>query len=497
MNISQAKEYIRDSIRLYLKKDKIGQYRIPTENQRPIFLLGAPGIGKTAIMQQIAQEMGIALVSYSMTHHTRQSALGLPFIVEKEYQGQKFTVSEYTMSEIIASIYETMEKSGIDRGILFLDEINCVSETLSPSMLQFLQYKTFGQHRVPEGWIVVTAGNPPQYNRSVREFDVVTLDRLKILEVEEDYEAWKTYAMQKGIHPAIQSFLETNKEYFYHIETTAKGRLYVTARGWEDLSGILYLYEEEGLIVDETLIGQYVRVEKIVREFAAYYDLYRKYKKDYEPEKILNSQFDDEIYDKLNAASFDERLAFVGMLSAALMAHMTEVMEEIDFLDSLQDLLLSLSDEEKENLKVSLQNRQKDTKEQCEKQEAAGVLSVRMRRKAAKIADYLSKMIRETDDFSKVKEAFDLCVYTMEGRAARVTKQFENTLQFMEKAFSQGSEMLVFVTDLTVNNDAASFIAEFAMDAYAGYTDKLMLSNRKEELMARVRYITPPKELHL
>ena len=119
-------------------------------------------------MEQIAQELGIALVSYSMTHHTRQSALGLPFIEEKEYEGKNYRVSEYTMSEIIASIYDVMRESGIKEGILFLDEINCVSETLAPSMLQFLQYKVFGRHQVPEGWVIVTAGNPPEYNKSVR-----------------------------------------------------------------------------------------------------------------------------------------------------------------------------------------------------------------------------------------------------------------------------------------------------------------------------------------
>ena len=42
-----------------------------------------------------------------------------------------------------------------------------MSETLAPSMLQFLQYKIFGRHKVPEGWIVVTAGNPPEYNKGV------------------------------------------------------------------------------------------------------------------------------------------------------------------------------------------------------------------------------------------------------------------------------------------------------------------------------------------
>ena len=124
MNIKQAKQYIEHIVKLYLKKDKYGDYRIPVVRQRPVFLSGAPGVGKTAIMEQIASELGIALVNYSMTHHTRQSALGLPFIVHKEYDGKQVDITEYTMSEIIASIYDRIESSGIREGILFLDEIN-------------------------------------------------------------------------------------------------------------------------------------------------------------------------------------------------------------------------------------------------------------------------------------------------------------------------------------------------------------------------------------
>ena len=156
MNIAEAKEQIRNAMTAYFAKDAYGAYRIPIEKQRPVFLIGPPGIGKTAIMEQIAAELGVGLVSYSMTHHTRQSALGLPYIVEKEYGGKSCQVSEYTMSEIIASVYELMAQTGVREGILFLDEINCVSETLAPCMLQFLQYKVFGQHQVPPGWIVVT-----------------------------------------------------------------------------------------------------------------------------------------------------------------------------------------------------------------------------------------------------------------------------------------------------------------------------------------------------
>ncbi len=254
LNIKQAKEYIKDSVKLYLKKDEEGEYRIPVVRQRPIFLLGAPGIGKTAVMEQIAQELGIALVSYSMTHHTRQSALGLPFIAHKEYDGLSYDVSEYTMSEIIASVYDVMKDSGIKEGILFLDEINCVSETLAPSMLQFLQYKVFGRHKVPEGWVIVPAGNPPEYNKSVREFDVVTLDRMKILEVEADYGVWKEYARNRNLHTAILNYLDLKKEDFYLVETTVRGKNYITARGWEDLSEMILLYEEEDMKVEETLV---------------------------------------------------------------------------------------------------------------------------------------------------------------------------------------------------------------------------------------------------
>ena len=85
MNIEQAKIEITNTVRAYLKKDELGEYQIPAIRQRPILLIGAPGIGKTQIMEQIARECRIGLVSYNMTHHTRSSAVGLPMIMEKEF----------------------------------------------------------------------------------------------------------------------------------------------------------------------------------------------------------------------------------------------------------------------------------------------------------------------------------------------------------------------------------------------------------------------------
>ena len=196
MNIKRAKQEIKNTIQAYLLKDEFGRYVIPSIRQRPVLLIGAPGIGKTQIMEQIARECGVGLVSYTITHHTRQSAVGLPFIAKKEYGGREYSVTEYTMSEIVASIYNKIEETGLEEGILFIDEINCVSETLAPTMLQFLQCKTFGNHKIPDGWLIAAAGNPPEYNKSVREFDIVTLDRLKLIQVEPDFAVWK------GVRPA-------------------------------------------------------------------------------------------------------------------------------------------------------------------------------------------------------------------------------------------------------------------------------------------------------
>ena len=314
MNIKEAKEQIKNAMKAYFTKDEFGNYVIPVEKQRPVFMIGAPGIGKTAVMEQIASEMNVALLSYSMTHHTRQSALGLPFIVHKNYSGYECDVSEYTMSEIISSVYEMMEKTGVREGILFLDEINCVSETLAPVMLQFLQYKVFGRHRVPDGWIVVTAGNPPEYNNSVREFDIVTWDRLKRIDVEPDFSIWKEYAYSAGIHPSVLTYLEIKGEDFYKVESTVDGKSFVTARGWEDLSQMITLYEKNDIKVDEKLICQYLQNRKTAKNFAVYYDLFNKYKSDYQVDDILSGKASDEITDRARNAKFDERLSLLGLI---------------------------------------------------------------------------------------------------------------------------------------------------------------------------------------
>ena len=344
MDIRQAKDQIKNAMVAYFSKDEFGNYRLPTERQRPVFLLGAPGIGKTAIMEQIAQDLDVGFVSYSMTHHTRQSALGLPFIAKKTYDGVEYDVSEYTMSEIIAAVYDAMEATGKREGILFLDEINCVSETLTPAMLQFLQYKVFGRHRVPDGWIVVTAGNPPEYNRTAHDFDIATWDRLKRIDVEPDFAAWRDFAVESGVHPAVLTYLDIERDHFYRVETTVDGKSFVTARGWDDLSAMMKLYEEQGIPVDELLIGQYVQNAEIAKRFSVYYDLFTKYRADYQIDRILTGEADPSVTDRAREAAFDERVSLMGLVTDALGGRLREAVLEERAVEFMHGKLAAMRD---------------------------------------------------------------------------------------------------------------------------------------------------------
>ena len=73
-----------------------------------------------------------------------------------------------------------------------------MSETLAPAMLQFCRTRPLEPIRYRRGWIIVAAGNPPAYNKSVREFDIVTLDRVRKISIQADTDVWLEYAGGKG-----------------------------------------------------------------------------------------------------------------------------------------------------------------------------------------------------------------------------------------------------------------------------------------------------------
>lgn len=499
MNIADAKEQIKDTVEAYLLKDDAGMYKINPARQRPVFLIGAPGIGKTAIMEQIAQELQIGIVSYSMTHHTRQSALGLPRIVHNDFEGFEYDSSEYTMSEIVSSIYDYMDETGLRAGILFLDEINCVSETLYPSMLQFLQFKTFGRHRIPHDWIIVCAGNPPEYNKSVHEFDIVTLDRLREIEVEPEYAAWKRYAAQKGIHPAVTTFLEAKPDCFYLVQSKpGGGKSFVTARGWEDLAEAIALYEEMGKTIGRDLIGQFLRDDDIADSFSVYYNLFDKYRSDYQIMNILAGGAGLDIINRARGAEFDERVALLGLMLDAVANSCAHALEQEEVVIELRDILRDAKSKLLEGAAVD------DTvgvvtsarEQSLARKVASGTAKPSFERKEGLVIAKLKRLMEQCrlantvvgeTAFETISDAYRDEVNAIDPLVKTADTQMTNAIKFIEEAWGNGREMLVAIAELTTRQATTQFIAHYGNEEYYAHNDELQVDEHRRSLSERVR----------
>ena len=499
MNIAAAKEQIKDTVEAYLQRDDAGMYVIDSSRQRPIFLVGAPGIGKTAIITQIAQELNIGVVSYSMTHHTRQSALGLPRIEHRSFEGFEYEASEYTMSEIVSAIYDYMEATGERKGILFLDEINCVSETLYPSMLQFLQFKTFGRHRVPEDWIIVCAGNPPEYNKSVHEFDIVTLDRLREIDVEPEYAVFKRYAAEKGLHPAVTTFLEAKPDCFYLVESRpGGGKSFVTARGWEDLAEVISLYEKMGKKCDRELFVQFLRDDDIADKFTVYYELFQKYRSDYQIARILEGEAESEIMDRAKKAKFDERLALLGLLLDALGTSCAEALDQEEMVVELRDELRGAKPKLVGGGAVddAIEMPARRRLENLERKVAGGTAKREWRRrenlvirKLREIAAACTLAGTESGEeaFNTVNGVYRDEVAKIEPLVADADRKMNNVFSFVERAFGSAREMIVFVAELSTRSATTKYIAHYGNDRYYAHNDELQVDKTRKNLSDRVK----------
>ncbi len=445
MNIKEAKQEIINTVKAYLCKNAEGEYRIPAIRQRPVLLMGPPGIGKTQIMEQIASECGIGLVSYTITHHTRQSAVGLPMIKTEEFDGKEYSVTEYTMSEIISGVYKAIKEQRHREGILFIDEINCVSETLIPTMLQFLQCKTFGNQKVPEGWIIVAAGNPPEFNRSVREFDMVTYDRLRVINIDADLDVWREYAREREIHNAILSYLDIRPQNFYRAEADVDGLKFVTARGWEDMSSLMYVYEELGISINAGVVGEFLHNEDIAEDFAAYYDLYNKYRDDYGINNILAGNASPDIYRRMVEADYDERLTVVNLLLDTLNKHFKYAAE----------------------LKADTDSWYKSIKEKIKAGEDEGAID-KEKAEFSKQAEKLDSVEEQT--LAKLENAFDF----LEGSKQEISREDIGKLD---------QEMLIFVTGLTTGKESSSFLLVNPCDRYKSYSAMYLKGGRRNQLL--------------
>lgn len=330
--------------------------------------------------------------------------------------------------------------------------------------------------------MIVAAGNPPEYNRSVREFDMVTLDRVRKMEIEADYTVWREYARENHVHPAILTYLSIHPEYFYSSRLDGAQHSFVTARGWEDLSYLLRSYEDLGEPVCTALIGQYLQHEDISHDFALYYSLFRKYNDGYDIPKLLNSaqssQIRQKYHDRILAASTDESMAVAALMYEYLCTSFSLYFEEKIFLEKFTQHCKA-SDEQ-------------DLTEYIRRQRE--VLKIRSQNHllSAKDAAMELRALQTFEDTActsankNVSETLRLMIDKQQNILMRMTETISHQLDAAYDLLSlkdrQDLGVLHLTTDLSRNEQAAGFLCLHPCSAYLEACKCLLFTDQEDQL---------------
>lgn len=314
------------------RKDACGKYVIPESRKNPFYLIGASGIGKTQLVQQTAEELGIGFLAASITHHTRNSVLGLPHIETNAYG----SCTEYTMPELFASVYEQYE-AGSREGILLIDEFASMSEALVAPMLAFLQSKCIGSHYLPEGWTIVLCSNPAEYNETARTFDAAVMDRVRVMHIVFDQKDFFRYAEEMQFYPAVTAYLKERPEHICFCDTGGEEVRIVTARGWENLSDCIRGYEQIGEPVSSRLIAQFIKSDEIASSFFRYYTMTQSELKEKDLSDILENRESGLLEQRIGAFPYDRKWQVMQLLQQRLAKQAKEPAEHIAFCDYMEE----------------------------------------------------------------------------------------------------------------------------------------------------------------
>ena len=266
---------------------------------------------------------------------------------------------------------------------------------------------------------------------------------------------------------------------------------YVTARGWEDFSHLLYSYETLHLPVSKEIVYEYLHHKDVAEDVAAYVDLYRKYQDDYGIDEILQGKVKPAVFARIYEAGFDERLSVVNLLLDGLFTYFQKTFFEKNVTDAYFDFLKSWRKETdaESDFQAAYERRLKTLSEDFWKREKDGFTDKEEKERVQRLTALL-KEGRPPEGAKSLEEAFAWSRRFFEQQRMRLEeseeaaeKALEFAFDFMEEAFEAGEEMVVFVTELTVSKGAAAFLAEYSCERYLLYSSQLLIGSRKRELL--------------
>ena len=191
---------------------------------RPVFIWGAPGIGKSALVEKFSGEVGLPCVSLLGSQLAPEDIIGIPQI--------RGDTSEFLPPKMIARK---------EPYVLFLDELNACSQEVQKAFYSLIHERRIGEYCLPAGSIVIGAGNRSQDGAIVKTMSSALINRMFHVQMRVDASQWLAWAYENSVHPWITDYISQRPDHLFS-EPPKNEEPYSTPRSWHMLSDALSEY---------------------------------------------------------------------------------------------------------------------------------------------------------------------------------------------------------------------------------------------------------------
>ncbi|MGE4512155.1 MAG: AAA family ATPase [Sulfurimonadaceae bacterium] len=201
----------------------------------PIFLWGAPGIGKSSIVKQIAKDRNIGFIDLRLSLMDPTDLKGIPFY-DKDSHTALWAPPAFLPRE--------------GEGILFLDELNTAPPSVQASAYQLILDRAVGEYSLPDGWAIVAAGNREGDRGVTYRMASPLANRFVHFEMEVDLEDWRLWGYKSGLDERIIAYIGYRNEHLFMFDPKSDAKSFATPRSWEYVDAILKSSLDPALLLD-------------------------------------------------------------------------------------------------------------------------------------------------------------------------------------------------------------------------------------------------------
>ena len=218
--------------------------------KRPVFIWGPPGVGKSDVLAQIAEEGNNLLIDLRMALLDPTDIKGYPYR-DEDTNKMMWAAPAELPSEDLASEYETV--------YLFLDELNSAPPSVQATAYQLILNRRVGQYKLPDNVVIAAAGNRDTDKGVTYRMPSPLANRFLHLEIEVDHTDWQTWAVDNDIIPDVVGYLAFAKQDLFDFDPKSSSRSFATPRSWAFVSQMLEdsdMTHEEEMDIVTGLVGE-------------------------------------------------------------------------------------------------------------------------------------------------------------------------------------------------------------------------------------------------